>query len=160
MIVSEDGRYRVTDETAGATLIETARSFLGLALTDARNALGGAAHVVPGDEYGRLLNVTSLESEDVFPGTLYVEDDKVRLVRIKGSGLRGVTRAALRSQMRGDAIGLRSRAGKLAQLLVYASDGIAFSTQDEDVHFLEAFAPCTHGEYETWYYQPPPVFIR
>ena len=52
-----------------------------------------AAQHVPGDEYGRLSDVTPLESEDVFPGTLYVEADEVRIVWVNRSDLQGITRA-------------------------------------------------------------------
>ncbi len=150
----------MTDKTAGRALIDRARSFLNLTLKDAQDVLGAEAHVVPGDEYGRLSDVTSLESEDVFPGTLYVEADGVRLVRVNRNGLQDLTTTALRSEMGGDPVRLRSRAGKRADLLVYASEGIAFSSQAEELDFLEAFSPCTQKEYETRYYRPPGVFIR
>ncbi|MFW5836183.1 MAG: hypothetical protein ACOCVK_02125 [bacterium] len=64
---------------------------------------------MPGDEYGRLRNVTSLESEDGFPGTLYAEADEVRLVRVGPEGLHGVTRTVLCSLIAGDPVRLRSR---------------------------------------------------
>ncbi len=148
------------ENSAGRALMERARAFLGLSLKHAQGALGTGARVVPGDEYGRLSDVTSLESEDVFPGTLYVEGDEVRIVRISRSGLQGVTSSALRAEMEGDPIRLRSRAAKRAQLLVYASQGIAFSSQGEELDFLEVFSPCTQAEYEAWYYRPPGAFIR
>ncbi|MFW5782895.1 MAG: hypothetical protein ACOCVK_01755 [bacterium] len=150
----------MSNEAAATALIETARSFLGMTLREARDLLGADAHIVPGDEYGRLRDVTSLESAAVFPGTLYVEADEVRLVRVNRNGLQGMTRADLCSQMEGDPIRLRSRAGKTAQLLVYASQGVAFSSEGADLHFLEAFSPCTQREYETQYYRAPGTFIR
>ena len=141
-------------------VIDRARAFLGLSLEDAQHALGPDAGVVRRDEYGRLHNVTSLESENVFPGTLYAEADEIRLVRVTRNGLRDITRTAMCSQMSTDPMQLRSRAGKRAQLLAYASEGIAFSTQGEDIHFLEVFTPCTHREYEIRFYRPPSRFIR
>jgi hypothetical protein len=153
-------RCTMCDEAAGTALIERARGFLGMTLKDARDFLGRDAQVVPGDEYGWLQDLTSLGSEDVFPGTLYLEAHEVRLVRINRSGLQGITRTALCSQMKGSPVQLRSPAGKLANLLVYADQGIAFSCRGEDLHFLEAFSPCSQREYETRYYRAPPAFIR
>lgn len=150
----------MSDEAAGTALIERARGFLGMTLQDARDLLGRDAQEVPGDEYGCLQDLTSLGSEDVFPGTLYVEVDEVRLVRINRSGLQGIARTALCSRMEGSPVQLRSPAGKLARLLVYAGQGIAFSCRGEDIHFLEAFSPCSQRQYETLYYRAPPAFIR
>jgi hypothetical protein len=148
------------EETTATDLLDGARAFLGLTLEEARNVLGADARSVPGDEYGRLRNVTSLESEDQFPGTLYVEADEVRFVRVGPEGLQGLTGTALCSLIADDPVRLRSRSGKRAQLLVYPGAGIAFSTQGEEIDFLEVFGPCTRREYETRYYEPPAPFIR
>lgn len=91
---------------------------------------------------------------------LGAEAHEVRLVTVNRDGLRGGTKAGLCSQIEGDPVRLRSRASKRAQLLIYASQGIAFSSQGEELDFLEAFAPCTQDEYEARYYRPPNLFIR
>lgn len=148
------------EDAAAAGLIESARAFLGLTLKDARNALGKDVQQVAGDQYGRMQDVILLESTKVFPGVLYVEDDEVRLVRVDDHGLQGITRKALCSKMGDDFVRLRSRAGKRAGLLLYASHGIAFSCQGEELDFLEVFGPCTQREYVDRYYRPPPAFIR
>ncbi|MFP4408247.1 MAG: hypothetical protein ACLFPW_06985 [Spirochaetaceae bacterium] len=147
-------------ETAERALIDKGRTFLGLAPEAARNALGGAPQEVMGDAYGSMRYLTSLEAENIFPGTLYLEGDQVRLVRLHHHGLEGITRSELSSWIGGEPTMLRSRAGKRAQLLVYASKGIAFSCQGEHLDFLELFNPCTQAEYETRYYRPPAQFVR
>lgn len=149
----------MSDEAAVTALIARARGFLGRTLKDAEDILGGDAQITPGDEYGGLRDLTSLES-DAFPGVLYVEADEVRLVRINRDALPGVTKTALCSRMAGDPVRLRSPAGKSAHLLVYASQGVAFSSKREDLHFLEVFSPCTQREYEVRYYRPPGIFLR
>jgi hypothetical protein len=40
------------------------------------------AKAVPGDEYGRMVEVTSVAEAKVFPGTLFLQDDKVVLVSV------------------------------------------------------------------------------
>ncbi|MFP4431870.1 MAG: hypothetical protein ACLFPV_11520 [Spirochaetaceae bacterium] len=148
------------EDNAAADLIDSARAFLGLALEDARNALGGGVEQVAGDHYGRMRDVVSLESTNAFPGTLYVKAGEVRLVRVDHNGLRDLGRSALCSKLGGDFVRLPSRAGKQAEVLLYANKGIAFSCRGESLHFLEVFGPCTQKEYEDRYYRPPGAFIR
>ncbi len=156
----EKQESRMPEDAAAAGLIDSARAFLGLTLEDARNVLGGDVQEVAGDQYGRMQDVISLESTDAFPFVLYVEDDEVRLVRVDHNGLHGVTRSALCSKMGDDFVRLPSRAGKRAGLLLYASQGIAFSSEGDELDFLEVFVPCTRREYEHRYYRSPPPFVR
>lgn len=148
------------ESTAARELLEAARRLLGLSLEDARSALGGASHTVPGDEYGKLQDLTSIQASGRFPATLYVEAREVRLVRIGPDGLNGVTASALRSQVKSEPVILRSRAGKLARMEVSAEEGVAFSSEGDCVHFVEVFEPCTLRDYESRYYRSPDTFMR
>jgi hypothetical protein len=142
------------------TLLSTARSYLGLTLEGAQEALGQGARPVPGDEYGRMQNVISIENREIFPGTLYLENGTVQLVRVGVDDLAGFTATALRRHCGDGAVRLRSRAGKHANLWVYAKQGIAFSTQGETIHFLEVFLPYPQREYEARIYKEHSPFIR
>jgi len=142
------------------SLIATARTFLGLSLEEAKRVLDNAAQPVPGDEYGRMRNVTSIENPAVFPGTLYLENETVQLVRVGCEVLADITSTDLREHFGDDAVRLRSRAGKRAHLWVYAEQGVACSAEGETVHFLEVFPPCSQGEYEARIYREPHDFIR
>ena len=59
-----------------------------------------------------------------------------------------------------NAVRLRSRAGKRANLLVFAEQGIACSSLNEGLDFLEVFPPRTQREYEARIYLDPGPFIR
>lgn len=142
------------------TLIDRARAFLNLSLDAVQQTLGDDAYTVSGDEYGNMSNLTSMESPQRFPGTVYVEDDSVVLVRVNRRGLADVSPEAFRTHLGDGAVRLRSCAGKTAHLLVYAERGIAYSAQGETVHFLEAFLPCIQREYERRIYRDPGIFIR
>lgn len=68
--------------------------------------------------------------------------------------------AALPRHLGDEPVRLASRAGKLAHLLVHATEGIAYSVRGETVHFLEVFRPRSRREYETQIYREPGPFIR
>ncbi|MCA1754521.1 MAG: hypothetical protein LC641_07490, partial [Spirochaeta sp.] len=55
---------------------------------------------------------------------------------------------------------LRSPAGKQAHLWVSAEQGIAYSAQNETLHFIEVFRPRTQHEYQAQIYRQPGPFIR
>ncbi len=141
-------------------MISTARSYIGLSLNEMRSILGDGAHPVHGDEYGRLTDLTSIENGEVFPGTVYLQDGSVLLVRVKRAAMATVSPADLRSELGLGATRLRSPAGKRAHLWVWAELGIASSVEDETVHYLEVFRPCSQAEYEARIYREPPRFIR
>lgn len=142
------------------SLIADARAFLGRNLEEVQRALGPDAEPVPGDEYGRMEDVTSIRDLQVFPGTIYLKDDEVELVRVGSRDLASSTRADLDALLGDDAVRLRSRAGKRANLWVHASQGVAYSAQGEELHFLEVFRPRTQQQYEDEIYREPPAFIR
>jgi len=141
-------------------LINRARAFLGLTLEEAQRLLGSCAIPERGDEYGRMKDLTSLEDRQVFPGTLYLENQKVILVRVNRRGLAGLAWDGFSSLFSGAPLCLRSPAGKKANLFVYADEGLACSVQGGALDFLEVFIPCPQGEYETRIYKKPAPFIR
>lgn len=141
-------------------VIDNGRSLLGLSRADALRALGDTAHEVSGDEYGKMKDVISLEASAVFPGTLYLKNDTVAFIRVGPDALTTITAGMLRTRFGLPAARLASRAGKQAQLWVYAADGLAFSVQGETVHFLELFTPCSQQEYEAQIYKHRGHFIR
>jgi hypothetical protein len=141
-------------------MITNAHSYLRLSLDDVQRILGEAARPVPGDEYGQMNDLTSIENPQVFPGTLYLQNGSVVLVRIRREAMAAISPAELREIFGGEAVRLRSPAGKQAHLWVWADQGVASSVQGQTVHFLEVFPPCTQSEYEARIYREPPRFIR
>jgi len=97
------------------SLLDNARSFLGLGGAEVLSALGETAQQVSGDEYGKMTDVTSMEAHEVFPGTLYIRNDSVELIRIGPEELTAVTPDTLRAHFGTTAVRLASRAGKTAK---------------------------------------------
>ncbi len=143
-----------------SSIIDNARSFLGLSLAETQKALGETAQVVRGDEYGQMKDLTSVEAPGVSPGTLYLKDDTVELVRIGPQNLTTVAPETLRAYFDASVVRLASRAGKTASLWVCAERGIAYSSQREAVHFIEVFRPRSQREYEAEIYKKPDHFLR
>lgn len=141
-------------------VIDTAQSFLGLSREDALRALGETAQQISGDEYGNMKNVISMEACEVFPGTLYLRQDAVALIRLGAEALTRVTAEMLRACFGTTAVRCASPAGKQANLWVYAEQGCAYSAHGETIHFLELFSPCSQQEYEAHIYKKPHNFIR
>jgi hypothetical protein len=142
------------------SLIADARAFLGCSLAEVQDKLGPAAEPIPGDEYGQMEVVTSIEDPDAFPGTIYLQDDVVELVRIGRRNLTSLTRTDLDGEFGGNAVRLRSRSGKRANLWVHAEQGVAYSAQDDALDFLEVFRPRPQQRYEDEIYRDPGPFIR
>jgi hypothetical protein len=122
--------------------------------------LAGPNQPVPGDEYGHLQGVTSIDGSPTLPGTIYLLHDTVELVYLGRDGCSDVDPAELRRTLADEPARLRSRAGKLAHLWVHAEQGVAYSSRDATVHFLEVFRPRTLEEYTTRIYREPGAFIR
>src|SRR6056297_2647142 len=142
------------------SLIDDAQTYLGHDLDEVQRLLGPRAEAVPGDEYGQLDDVTSIEDPAVFPGTVYLVDGVSELVRIGPDDLTGVTRAELDARFGDGAVRLRSRAGKRANLWVHAQQGVAYSAQDDTLDYLEVFRPRSQQRYEAEFYREPPAFRR
>ena len=140
-------------------VLDDARAYLGRSLEEVQRALGPHAEPIPGDEYGKLGEVTSIEYEVVFPGTLFLRDDRVELVYLGEDAVAGLSAADLAADL-GDAARLRSRAGKHATLFVHAEQGVAYSAQGDRLDFLEVFQPRTQAAYEAEIYREPHAFIR
>lgn len=146
--------------TSISSLLSDARSFVGLSLEELRRIIGEGAEAVSGDEYGKMEDLTSIEGQPAFPGTIYLENGTVALVRIGREALREYRTEELQAQHGTNMLRLRSRAGKLANLWVSAEQGIAYSAQGETIHFIEVFRPRTQQEYQAQIYWDPGPFIR
>ena len=142
------------------SLLAQARALIGLEQDAARQRLGPGLTEDPDDGYEAMQGVASLENGDVFPGTLYLKDGRVELIYVGPGGLDGVTAADLESELEGKATLLRSRARKTANMHVRAEEGVAYSAEGDEVHFLEVFRPRSLGAYESEIYEDPGPFIR
>ena len=151
---------RAPEDGAMPSLLAQARALIGLEKDAARQRLGGGLSEDPDDGYEAMQGVASLENGDVFPGTLYLKDDRVEMVYLGPGGLHGVTAADLESELPGEATLLRSRAGKTANMHVRAEEGVAYSAEGDEVHFVEVFRPRSLQDYESEIYNDPGPFIR
>ncbi|MBS3940884.1 MAG: hypothetical protein KG028_07980 [Actinobacteria bacterium] len=142
------------------SVVADARVYLGRSLDEVLDVLGPDAEPIPGDEYGRLDDVTSIEYTPVYPGTLYLQDGVVDLVYLGRGALADVTRSQITAEVGDDGVRLRSRAGKQANLVVHAEQGVAYSAEGDTLHFLEVFRPRSQAAYEAEIYADPGAFIR
>jgi hypothetical protein len=142
-----------------STVLQQAKSLIGKSEAEVREQLGGSIEEDHKSGYEKLSKLLELNSP-AFPGSIYVLKDKVRIVYVPEEGLSGVTPDELSASLSGEPHQLRSRAGKLAKLHLYASDGVAFSSTKGTVDFLEVFPPCTVKEYVDQIYDEPPAFKR
>ncbi|MFW6208799.1 MAG: hypothetical protein ACOC7X_08850 [Spirochaetota bacterium] len=140
--------------------INDSRKFLGLELEEACRAMGNNAQSVCADAYGSMENLISLENPQSFPGTLYLEQQRVVLVRLSEEGLRGYSKESLSSLLGETPVRLRSPGGKQANLMVNAHEGIACSCLGDLLQFIELFEPCSQKSYENRIYKKPLPFIR
>jgi hypothetical protein len=141
------------------SLISDARAFPGLTIEEVQAIMGPAA-IPEADDYGKMEDVTSIENLQVFPGTIYLRENKVELVYVGSRGLMDLNRDDLRTLFGDNAVPLRSRAGKRANLWVYAQQGVACASLDGELKYFEVFQPCTQREYEARFYLDPGPFIR
>ncbi len=120
-----------------------------------------------GDDGGRqgryegLESVTDLYNPDVFPAHVYVRDGRVEMIYIpSGDALKGLTRDELEAELGDDGTRLRSRVGKHANHYAFPRKGVAFSSDDQAVKFVEVFPPRSLEAYQTEIYREPPPFKR
>lgn len=111
-------------------------------------------------QYEGIKGVTQYYNADVFPGRVYVSDKRVEMVYVPRTALRDVTAKEIASHIKGRTKSLRSRAGKEYTHIVDANDGVAYSTDDDEVVILEVFPPRPFKEYEEEIYEDPGEFIR
>ncbi|MFW6253039.1 MAG: hypothetical protein ACOC4F_03830, partial [bacterium] len=102
------------DTSPLAGLLESARSVLGLSRDAVQQILGEDARAVPGDEYGAMKDLTSIENPQVLSGTVYLEDDAAVLVRVDQGDLTELDPEALQAHLGDGPVRLRSRTGKTA----------------------------------------------
>lgn len=141
-------------------LLDDARGLVGARLETIQSFLGPAAQEEQEDQYQNLDNVSSMENHEAFPATLFMREGRVELVYIPAAGLRQFHEGDLRALMVTDPVCLPSRAGKHANLLVYAGEGIACSAGKQGLHYLEVFPPRSLQAYRESIYRDPGPFIR
>lgn len=142
------------------TFLSDARAFILLSTDEVRRRLGLAAVEENSVKYEQLKNLTSLKNATVFPGTVYLKNDRVELIYFTRNTLKDLKPADLERELHGEPILLRSRAGKVANLYVHAEAGVAYSAEDDEIHFIEVFRPRPQNAYEAEIYIDPGPFIR
>lgn len=111
--------------------------------------------------YEGLQGLTQYYNPAKFPGRVYVSSERVEMVYIPhGSALADTTVKELRSALTGKSKDLRSRAGKEFDHIVYATDGVAFSREDDELRFVEVFPPRPLQAYLDEIYRDPGPFTR
>lgn len=111
--------------------------------------------------YERLSDVTHVHRAEAHPAHFYLRGVELVMVYIGDADfLAALSLDALREQLGGEGVTLRSRQGKRAHQHVWAEQGVACSELDGALGFLEVFPPISHERYLETIYDEPPAFIR
>jgi hypothetical protein len=92
-----------------------------------------------------------------FGARVFFDGDAVAIVSIPDPA---IAPDAIRSLMGDDVVQLRSRQGKRATIELDAARGLAFSSDDDEVGFIEAFPPTTADDYRERIWFEPPAFTK
>lgn len=109
--------------------------------------------------YEKLMNVTLINLRDQF---FYFKDGKLRMIYISDATLAQKLWSEFKSLLNNAAPEktVRSRAGKTANQLIFAKQGVTASITKDDVHFIEVYPPCSLEYYLEHIYREPGPFIR
>ena len=141
-------------------LLDAWRMVLGLSLDQVRGVFE-PDDVIEGGKYQGLTGVTIVHAGDRCPGSLYLADDRVVLMYVGDlDRWPQITPDALFDSLGEPDERLRSRAGRGHSQYLFGAGGVAFSTADDEVDFVEVFAPTTVADYVAQIYAEPPPFIR
>jgi hypothetical protein len=139
-----------------ADLLAAWRMVIGLPLDAVTAAFEpSAADIITDGSYQCLEGVTIVHAPPPSPGSLYLLDDRVVLMYVDQIERwpQITSDAILQTLGEPDAV-LRSRAGRGASLLLFATAGFAVSVS-ESVDFVEVFAPTTVADYTDDVYSVP-----
>lgn len=121
----------------------------------------GPEHVAEDRVYEGLRGVTHLHNPATSPAHFYADGPRVVLVYVADPAALGdATAATLTAALGGPGHVLRSRQCKHCVLHVYPERGVAFSAEDDEVGFVELFAPTTLADYRRTVYREPPAFVK
>ena len=135
--------------------LDAARALLDLSRDELLARLGaGPEDVDDGYRYEGLDDVAMLYKPEAFPARIYLRDGRPEMVYAsepEGWSPDGIG---------GEDAELRSRAGKTFTHHVHAEQGVAWSSDGDEVAFVEVFRPRSLAEYEREIYRDPGPFIR
>jgi hypothetical protein len=144
---------------AGRLDLAEARALLALPQDELLARLGASAEDIDdGYAYEGLQGLSVLFRPEAFPGRIYLRDGRPQVIYVSGDG--GWTEAGLQAELGGPGAELRSRAGKTSTQHAYPEQGVAFSSDGDEVAFIEVFPPRPLADYERDIYREPGPFIR
>jgi len=110
-----------------------------------------------GDGYQSLEDLSVVRSKKYDNARFYFNGPDLVMIAVSEPS---ISAADIRSMMGDDVVELRSRQGKSAMIQVDAAAGLAFSSDDDEVGFLEIFPPTTADDYRQQIYWEPPAFRK
>ena len=124
----------------------------------ALNAVGArAGDVEDGYSYQSMSGLSVLDLPKRFGARVFFDGDAVAIVSIPDPS---IAPDAIRALMGDDVVELRSRQGKRAMIELDAARGLAFSSDDDEVGFIEMFPPTTADDYRDAHLVRAPAFTR
>jgi hypothetical protein len=133
-----------------------------LSMEDVRERFAIADEQVDPDlTFGELSGVVRLHNPRTHPGHFYFKDGAFLQLYVGGGGgeLDGISAEALRQRMGGTGTPLRSRVGKPYTHYVYPEQGLAFSTRNGAVRYLQIFPPTSLAAFTSQLYQEPEPYV-
>jgi hypothetical protein len=121
-------------------------------------AVGATAEAVEmGYSYQSMGGLCVLESPKHRDTRFFFNGDAVVMVALAEPS---IDANELRQRMGDGVVELRSRQGKRSMIEVDAAIGLAFSSDDDDVGFVEVFPPTTADDYRARIWFEPPAFRK
>ena len=142
--------------------LDTCRGLLDLPEADLLRRLGATEDDIQRNvRYEKLESVDAVFRPDAFPGRIYLQGGRPQLIYVSGDpGLEGWMEPDLERELGNPEAWLASRAGKAFSHKVYATKGVAYSTDGSELAFLEVFHPRSLEQYERDIYRDPGPFVR
>jgi hypothetical protein len=130
--------------------------------SDAEEWLGGSVVREAAGDYGGLRGVDVLTTGEKPGVRIYLKGDSVVLVYVGQAALpKGLTPERLKSEFTATAVeSLRSRQGKRGRMSVAAGQGVAWSSLDNEIGWVEHFRPRSFEDYKRDIYTTPQKFVQ
>lgn len=155
---TEEGEEEVRAKKVKARELDQLIEFIAMDRAAVVAAAGATdTDVEDGYSYQSMGGLSLLELPRLRDVGVYFDGDAVAVIAVSEPSIGA---GELRSRMGDDIVELRSRQGKRAMIELDAAHGIAFSSDDDEVGFVELFPPTTAEEYRARIWFEPPAFRK
>jgi hypothetical protein len=155
---ASNGGEEVKMHTSTGTALDQWRATARLDREQITAKLGAPAVEI--NTYGKLSGLEAMHNESAHPGHFYFQGQALVLLYISGDAAEALDPSALRAALGDPELSVRSRAGKRFTHRVWASQGVAFSDDGDEVAFVEVFPATSTAQWQARYATDPPAFRK